>query len=113
MASLDNLTKNRMRRALQSLSRRARPIRAYLFGSRAEGRSDKWSDYDLAVFIEGAEKWDMPSLARFCAAIQKEAGDDIELHIFPATQANLPEPASFAAYIMNHGIRLDLEELVE
>ena len=112
MASLDDLTKSRMRLALQSLSRRAHPVSAYLFGSRAEGRADKWSDYDLAVFIEGADKWDMPSLARFCAAIQKEAGDDIELHIFPATQANTPEPASFAAYIMNHGIRLELEELV-
>lgn len=111
MASIDDLTKSRMRLALQSLSRRAHPVAAYLFGSRAEERADKWSDYDLAVFIEGAEKWDMPSLARFCAAIQKEAGDDIELHIFPATQANTPEPASFAAYIMNHGIRLDLEEL--
>ena len=111
MASLDDLTKNRMRLALQSLSRRAHPVAAFLFGSRAEGHAGKWSDYDLAVFIEGAERWDMPSLARFCAAIQKEAGDDIELHIFPATQANAPDPASFAAYIMNHGVRLDLEEL--
>jgi len=111
MVSLDNLTKNRMRLALQALSLRTRPVSAYLFGSRVEGHSDKWSDYDLAVFIEGEEKWDMPSLARFCAAIQKEAGDDIELHIFPATQAKLPEPASFAAYIINHGVRLDLDEL--
>ena len=111
MATLDDLTKSRMRLALRSLSRHAHPVAAYLFGSRAEGRADKWSDYDLAVFIEGAERWDMPSLARFCAAIQKEAGDDIELHVFSATQANSSEPASFAAYIMNHGVRLDLEEL--
>lgn len=110
-ASLDDLTKNRVRLALRSLSRRAHPVTAYLFGSHVEGRTDKWSDYDIAVFIEGAERWDMPSLARFCAAIQKEAGDDIELHIFSATQANTPEPVSFAAYIMNHGVRLDLEEL--
>ena len=107
MVSLDDLTKDRMRRALQALSRRARPVAAYLFGSRA----DPWSDYDLAVFVEGAEKWDMTALACFCAAIQKEAGDDIELHIFPAAQANAPEPASFTAYIIAHGIRLPLEEL--
>jgi len=31
-------------------------VAAYLFGSRAEGRADEWSDYDLAVFVEGAEK---------------------------------------------------------
>jgi predicted nucleotidyltransferase len=111
MASLDDLTKSRMRLALLSLSRRAHPVSAYLFGSRVEGRADRWSDYDLAVFIEGAEKWDLPRLAGFCAAIQQEAGDDIELHIFPATQASAPEPASFAAYIIKHGIRLDLREL--
>jgi predicted nucleotidyltransferase len=100
-----------MRAALQSLSRRARPVAAYLFGSRVGGRVDKWSDYDLAVFIEGAEDWDMPGLVRFCAAIQKEAGDDIELHVFPAYQAFSPEPASFAAYIIAHGIRLPLDDL--
>lgn len=111
MASLDDLTKSRMRLALHSLSRRSRPVAAYLFGSRAQGVADQWSDYDLAVFIEGAEKWDMTQLARFCAEIQKEAGDDIELHIFPAPQASAPEPASFAAYIIAHGIRLPLEEL--
>jgi predicted nucleotidyltransferase len=111
MAELDEMTKNRMSRALSALSLRARPVAAYLFGSRAEGRADKWSDYDLAVFIEGAENWDLPGLARFCAAIQKEAGDDIELHVFPASQARDPEPASFAAFIITHGIRLPLEEL--
>ncbi len=111
MASLDILTKNRMRFALQSISRRVHPVAAYLFGSRAEGRANSWSDYDLAVFIEGTESLDMPALARLCAAIQKEAGDDIELHFFPATQAETPEPDGFAAYVINHGIRLPLEEL--
>jgi predicted nucleotidyltransferase len=111
MASLDAVTLDRMRRALESLARRASPVAAYLFGSRVEGRADRWSDYDLAVFVEGAETWDMPSLARLCAAIQKEAGDDIELHIFPATQAVAPEPASFAAYVIAHGVRLPLEDL--
>lgn len=111
MASLDDLTRDRMRIALRALSRRVHPVAAYLFGSRAEGRADKWSDYDLAVFVEGAGKWDMPQLARFCAEIQKKTGDDIELHIFPADQATVPEPASFVAYIIAHGIRLPLEEL--
>jgi predicted nucleotidyltransferase len=55
MAPLDDVTANRMRGALHALSVRARPVAAYLFGSRAEGHADAWSDYDLAVFIEGAE----------------------------------------------------------
>ena len=109
MALLDDVTANRMRSALLALSVRARPVAAYLFGSRAEGRADAWSDYDLAVFIEGAENWEPDDLARFCATVQKEAGDDIELHVFPAAQARTAEPASFAAYIIAHGIPLALE----
>ena len=111
MAQLDSVTRNRMDLALQVLSRRTRPVAAYLFGSHAEGRSDEWSDYDLAVFIEGAESWDLPGLAQFCASIQKEAGDDIELHVFSSAAFRSPEPASFAAYIMAHGIRLDIEDV--
>ena len=112
MAQLDEMTRERMSRALSALARRARPVAAYLFGSRAEGRADEWSDYDLAVFVEGVENWDLVNRALFCAAIQKEAGDDIELHIFPAAQATAPDPASFAAFIIAHGIRLPLAERV-
>lgn len=108
---LDKRTARRLRQALTAIAHRAHPVAAYLFGSRAEGRADAWSDYDLAVFIEGAEHWDSPTLARFCAAIQKEAGDDIELHVFSARQARRPDPAGFAAYIMTHGIELPLEDL--
>ncbi len=110
MAQLDIVTKSRMDTALKALLRRARPSAVYLFGSHSEGRADKWSDYDLAVFIEGAENWDLQGRALFCAAIQKEAGDDIEVHVFPAVQAHSPEPASFAEFILAHGIRLALEE---
>jgi len=110
MAQLDDMTKVRMEKALDALSRCANPAAAYLFGSRAEGRADEWSDYDLAVFIEGAEHWDLPRRALFCATVQKEAGDDIELHVFPAHQARAPEPASFAAFIIDHGVRLPIEK---
>ncbi len=111
MADLDDVTKTHLQNALRAVSRRGRLVAACLFGSRAEGRADQWSDYDLAVFIEGAEAWDMTQRARFCAEIQKEAGDDIELHIFPASQAISPQSASFAAYILAHGICLPLEGL--
>jgi len=111
MAPLDDVTTDKMRRVLRVLLGMARPVAVYLFGSRVDGRADTWSDYDLAVFIENAEEWDSQGLARFCAAVQKEAGDDIELHVFPATQAQSPEPASCAAYIIAHGVRLSLDEL--
>lgn len=73
-------------------------------------QTNQWSDYDLAVFVEGTESWKMTDLARLCATIQQEAGDDIELHFFPADQAAVPDPASFAAYVIKHGIRLTFAE---
>jgi len=100
-----------MNHALKVLSERIQPVAAYLFGSRAEGRGDMWSDYDLAVFVEGTEQWDICNLARFCAEVQKEAGDDIELHVFPASKIRSPEPASFAAHIIAYGIELPLDPL--
>ncbi len=111
MDPLDDLTRKRLEDACRALSRHVHPAAIYFFGSRAEGRSDQWSDYDLAVFIEGAERWDAFDIIRFCGDIQKEAGDDIEVHIFSAAQAENPEPASFASHILTYGIRLSLDEL--
>ncbi len=111
MDTLDDLTQQRLDDALRCISRHVRPVAAYLFGSHAEGRADHWSDYDIALFIEGAEGWDVLEMVRFCVEIQKEAGDDIEVHVFPADQAENPEPASFASHILKHGIRLPLDTM--
>ncbi len=108
MDTFDDVTQQRLDEALRCIATHVRPVAAYFFGSRAEGRADQWSDYDIALFIEGAEAWDIFRLVRFCAEIQKEAGDDIEVHVFPAYQAENPEPASFASHILAHGIRLPL-----
>ena len=110
MDALDTVTREKMAGVLQALSRHTRPVAVYLFGSHVDGTANQWSDYDLAVFVEGMESWKMTGLARLCATIQQEAGDDIELHFFPADQAAVPDPASFAAYVIKHGIRLTLAE---
>lgn len=109
MVELDSETRERMSRALEAVCRHVRPAAAYLFGSRAEGRGDAWSDYDLALFVEGAETWDLPRRARFCAVLQREAGDDIEFHLFAADRAVAPEPASFAAHVLTTGVQLPLQ----
>lgn len=111
MDTLDDLTQQRLNDALRCISRHVQPVAAYLFGSRAEGRADRWSDYDIAVFVEGAETWDMFKILRLCREVQKEAGYDIEVHVFAATQAEHPEPAGFASHILAHGIRLPLDNI--
>ena len=106
MAQLDLTVEQRARAAVVCLSRFATVTAAYLFGSQVEGRADQWSDIDLAVFVESLEAWDIYDRARISAQVQKEAGDDIELHFFPAEALQHHHKASFAAWVLNHGVRL-------
>ncbi|HDP34364.1 MAG TPA: nucleotidyltransferase domain-containing protein, partial [Candidatus Hydrogenedentes bacterium] len=82
---------------------------AYVFGSQVEGRADAWSDIDVAVFLDGAESWDMQRRAQTMFQVQKGAGLDVEAHLFPSSMLVHPEPASFAAYVIKHGVPLSLE----
>lgn len=85
--------------------RRLGVVRAvYVFGSHVEGRADKWSDIDVAAFIDGVETWDMQRRARAMTRVQLEAGIDVEAHLFPGTALDHPEPGSFAKYVLDHGI---------
>ena len=107
MARIDAATVDRSRRALKALARRASVAAAFVFGSRCDGRADSWSDIDIAVFVRGAEDWDMVTRARIFAQVQKEAGDEVELHFFPARALKHADPGSFAAYVMKSGIAVN------
>jgi predicted nucleotidyltransferase len=108
MAVLDALIEQRARDAVAILEQHARVRAAYIFGSQAEGQADATSDVDIAVFVEGLEDWDLRRRARTSALIQKQAGDDLELHFFPADLLPSPPPASFAAYILRNGVPLEV-----
>ena len=104
MSSLDHIIQRRVRDVLTTLIQRVPLRKAYLFGSHVEGKADQWSDIDLALFIDQVEIWPLQQRIRFCSTIQKEMGDDLELHLFPASVLDSPDPASFAEYILKHGI---------
>jgi hypothetical protein len=46
------------------------------------------------------------------AAVMQEVGSDVEAHLFPASALQNPQPASLAAYVLNHGIRIWQPQLV-
>ena len=94
---------DRARRAVAELSRYVTVVGAFLFGSHVDGRADEWSDIDIGVFVEGLGQWDLMEEIRTSCRIQKEVGNDIELHFFPAHALTNPEPASFANYVIRHG----------
>lgn len=109
MVVLNAVIEKRARAAVAVLSRQA-PVRAaYVFGSQVDGQADRWSDIDIAAFVEGMERWDLQRRAHAAVRVQRNVGDDIELHRFPAHYSAHPPVASFASYILRHGIRIALD----
>lgn len=107
MARLDPVIAERARRAVRSLAEEARVEAAFVFGSRVDGTPDQWSDIDIAAFVQGLEEWDIERRAQASARVQGIAGDDIELHLFPAVHFKSAPKASFAAYVQRMGVQIE------
>ena len=108
MAQLDVVIERKIKVAVAAVSRFGRVVRAYLFGSQLEGRAHRFSDIDVALFVEGVENWDIRRRVRARAQVQKEAGLDVEAHLFPASTLDLREPGSFAAWVLAHGVEVGI-----
>lgn len=92
-------------RATAAALRREGTLRAiYVFGSHVDGRADKWSDVDIAAFMDGVETWDLWRRTDVIVRVQQQVGYDVEPHLLPASSLAAPEAGSFAAYIIQHGI---------
>lgn len=111
MAVVDVVIAERAVEAVRVIGRWGRVSAAYLFGSQVEGTTNQWSDIDIGVFVEGAEEWDFERLSRACSAAQRRAGLEIEMHVFPASSYKNPPRASFAQYILSHGVPLDIDSV--
>ncbi len=110
MALSNAAIEQRARQALRVLARHM-PVRAgYVFGSHVHGTPDTYSDIDLAVFVEGLEGWTLFQRAEITALVQREVGDDIELHYLPAHALTSSDPASFAAYVLHYGLPMPSSE---
>ena len=99
-----------MARAVEAVAEVARHLdvsAAFLFGSQVEGGADEDSDIDIAVFARGVETWNFLEYVNVATRIQTELHNDIELHFFSDRQLQHCEPASFAAYVQKHGVRVD------
>lgn len=108
MAGFDAVTEQRAMAARDVVARFANVAGVFLFGSRVSGTGDRWSDIDVALFVEGVEDWDLHRRARLAAQVQKEAGDEVEPHFFPASALAGSDPAGFAAWVVRHGVEIRL-----
>jgi predicted nucleotidyltransferase len=106
MGTVDATVENRALAAVEVLSGLGTVRAAYLFGSHVEGTPDEWSDIDVAVFMEGVEHWEIHERARAMALVMEKVGNEVEAHLFPVSSLTNPPRASFAQYILRHGIRI-------
>lgn len=104
MAAIHAEVRKQALAAAHTLSRLGTVRAAYVFGSQVEGRADKWSDVDVAAFIEGVEDWDMERRAKAMVSVMEEVGANVEAHLFPATKLKAAERGSFAEHVMKHGV---------
>jgi len=104
MATLDAEVRDKALAATKILSRLGAVRAAYVFGSRVEGRADFWSDIDVAAFMEGIENWDLSQRTEAMTLVMKEAGYEVEAHLFPVSALEHPERGGFAEYIVQHGV---------
>lgn len=106
MVVLDTEVKERALESIRTLAGFGTIHAAYLFGSQVEGRADHWSDIDVAVFMDGVENWDIKHHVQAMVQVMEEVGDDVEVHLFPASALENPGRGSFAEYILRHGVSI-------
>lgn len=104
MRTIDTAIESRALAAVKVLSGLGVVRAAYLFGSHVEGTPDRWSDIDVAVFIEGVEHWDIHQRAAAMALVMEKVGSEVEAHVFPVWDLDNPPRGGFAEYILQHGM---------
>lgn len=107
VAVLDAEVKRRALAARESLERMGTVRAVYVFGSHVNGSADQWSDIDVAAFMDGIDDWSIQRPVRAMTQVQRDAGLDIEAHLFPDRVRCHPQRGSFSEYILKHGVRID------
>lgn len=106
MGTVDTTIERKALAAVKVLSTLGVVRATYLFGSHVEGVPDRWSDIDVAVFMEGVESWDIRQRATAMALVMEKVGSDVEAHLFPVAALDNPPRGGFAQYILRHGTRI-------
>lgn len=104
MAVIDALVEQRARDAVNVLASRANLRAAYLFGSQVEGTAREESDIDVAAFLDDLPEWGIEERVMLAIELRRAFGEDMEFHFYRGELAENPEPASFAQYILRHGV---------
>ena len=102
---IDDDVRGRVKIALAVVAQFGTVVETYLFGAYVEGTASPGSDVDLAVFVEDLASMDQIEMV---AKVQRQAGDDIGVHLLPAASLHQSDDASFAAWVLTQGVKVSL-----
>ncbi len=105
MASKRDKVINEIKRLIRVMERNGLSINAaYLFGSYAKGKTDKWSDIDVAIVSDdfsGIRFYDVEKLI----SVLKKYNSFIEFHPFRTVDFN-PETDLFTKEILENSLKI-------
>lgn len=81
-------------------------VEGYLFGSQVSGNADEDSDIDIAVFVDVDRRLNLDEKVEVMTLVQRQLGDDIEIHLFSVSDLVQNDSASFAGFIAKYGVPL-------
>ncbi len=89
--------------SIEYLRKKIRINSAYLFGSYASGTAGVWSDIDLAVFSQDADKMKIEDKAKLATELRLRCHTGVELHLFPNKALKEARATNFYGYILKTG----------
>lgn len=104
MVALNPTTADRARQVMSVLVRRVTVRGVDVFGSQVSGTPHALSDIDVAAFVDGVETWTLEGRVRAIVQAQREAGDDLDVHLFPGKFVEDAPPGSFAEFVLQEGV---------
>jgi len=108
-ASFDEIdagVRGRVETALAIVQQFGTVVETYLFGAHVEGTAAPGSDIDLAVFVEDLAAWDPMDQIEMASKVQRQVGEDVEVHLMPAASLHQSDDAGFAAWVLTRGVRV-------
>ena len=94
------------RKTVALLQERIPVLEAWLFGSYVEGQPHEYSDIDLAVFSPAVDSMTFMQRVDLIVAVEMEAGEDVEVHLFPESGLRNARPSNMYGHVRETGKRV-------
>ena len=108
MAKIETSTRaaTLIRRTIAYLRSKVRVDQAFLFGSHARGKPDKWSDVDLAVISPDFARMSHSELMDFLVEASLTVDPQVEIRAYTPRDLSEARPTNFLGHILAEGKRV-------